>query len=255
ESGIKGGSTSCALGGAIPEGLQSQLDDRIVGVTIASISYFPWQLSLQRYGYHFCGAIIYSPIYALTAAHCLPDYVSIELLSVRAGSSYWFSGGEFMSVASKTIYEDNEYSTWENDIALIKLKSQLTFSSNIQPIALASSVPENGADATVSGWGTLFPGSSINSPILMAANLKVSDTNTCASDKYGYGSQIKDKMFCAAATFKGACQGASGGPLVSGGVLIGIFTWRHGCIAERFPGVYTSIPAYRVWVTEHAGPV
>lgn len=46
------------------------LDGRIVGGSATVIQNFPYQLSLQYYGQHICGASILSPVVALTAAHC-----------------------------------------------------------------------------------------------------------------------------------------------------------------------------------------
>lgn len=46
------------------------LDGRIVGGKPATIQDFPYQLSLQYYGQHFCGASIITQKFALTAGHC-----------------------------------------------------------------------------------------------------------------------------------------------------------------------------------------
>ena len=43
---------------------------RIVGGQQASEGEFPWQVSLQQYGRHFCGGSLISTKYVMTAAHC-----------------------------------------------------------------------------------------------------------------------------------------------------------------------------------------
>ncbi|EDW90939.1 trypsin beta [Drosophila yakuba] len=242
---------ACALGGTIPEGLLPQLDGRIVGGTATTISSFPWQISLQRSGSHSCGGSIYSSNIIVTAAHCLQS-VSASSLKIRAGSSYWSSGGVVISVSSFKNHEGYNANTMVNDIAIIKLSSALSFSSTIKSISLASSNPANGAAASVSGWGTESSGSSSIPSQLRYVSVKIVSQSQCASSAYGYGSQIKSSMICAYASGKDSCQGDSGGPLVSGGVLVGVVSWGYGCAAANYPGVYADVAALRSWVINNS---
>eukprot|EP00099_Drosophila_melanogaster_P014897 NP_523694.2 deltaTrypsin [Drosophila melanogaster] len=242
---------ACALGGTVPEGLLPQLDGRIVGGSATTISSFPWQISLQRSGSHSCGGSIYSSNVIVTAAHCLQS-VSASVLQIRAGSSYWSSGGVTFSVSSFKNHEGYNANTMVNDIAIIKINGALTFSSTIKAIGLASSNPANGAAASVSGWGTLSYGSSSIPSQLQYVNVNIVSQSQCASSTYGYGSQIRSTMICAAASGKDACQGDSGGPLVSGGVLVGVVSWGYGCAYSNYPGVYADVAALRSWVISNA---
>ncbi|XP_017038801.1 trypsin delta-like [Drosophila ficusphila] len=242
---------ACALGGTVPEGLLPQLDGRIVGGSATTISSFPWQISLQRSGSHSCGGSIYSSNVIVTAAHCLQS-VSASVLQIRAGSTYWNSGGVTVQVSSFKNHEGYNANTMVNDIAIIKLASSLTFSSTIKAIGLASSNPANGAAASVSGWGTQSYGSSSIPTQLQYVNVNIVSESVCASSTYGYGSQIKSTMICAAASGKDACQGDSGGPLVSGGVLVGVVSWGYGCAYSNYPGVYSDVAALRSWVINNA---
>ncbi|XP_034650357.1 trypsin alpha-like [Drosophila subobscura] len=242
---------ACALGGTIPEGLLPQLDGRIVGGSATTIGSFPWQISLQRSGSHSCGGSIYSANIIVTAAHCLQS-VSTSVLQVRAGSSYWSSGGTVAKVSSFKNHEGYNANTMVNDIAVVRLSSSLGFSSNIKTISLASSAPGNGAAASVSGWGTQSSGSSSIPSQLQYVNVNIVSQSACASSTYSYGSQIKASMICAAASGKDACQGDSGGPLVSGGVLVGVVSWGYGCAQSNYPGVYADVAALRSWVINNA---
>nr|C0HKA5.1 RecName: Full=Trypsin delta; Flags: Precursor [Drosophila erecta]C0HKA6.1 RecName: Full=Trypsin gamma; Flags: Precursor [Drosophila erecta]AAA83242.1 Gamma trypsin [Drosophila erecta]AAA83243.1 Delta trypsin [Drosophila erecta] len=242
---------ACALGGTIPEGLLPQLDGRIVGGTATTISSFPWQISLQRSGSHSCGGSIYTDRVIVTAAHCLQS-VSTSSLQIRAGSSYWNSGGVTVKVSSFKNHEGYSARTMVNDIAVIRLSSSLSFSSTIKSISLASSNPPNGAAASVSGWGTQSSGSNSIPSQLQYVNVNIVSQSRCASSTYGYGSDIRDTMICAAASGKDACQGDSGGPLVSGGVLVGVVSWGQGCAYSNYPGVYASVADLRAWVVRNA---
>ena len=244
----------CALGAAVPKGMLPQLNGRIVGGEVTTVSNFPWQASLQRSGSHACGGSIYSAKIIVTAAQCLQT-VTASVLRVRVGSSFWNSGGVLVNVAAFQSHEDYNPSTMVNDIAVIRLVSSLTFSSTIKAIDLVSKAPANGATASVSGWGTTFYGSSSIPSQLNYIDVQIVDTTQCASSIYGYGSEINPSMICAYSAEKGACQGDTGGPMVSGGLLAGVVSWGNGCAKPDFPGVYANIANLRSWIVETASAV
>lgn len=228
-----------------------QLDGRIVGGTETTINNFPWQVSLLRSGAHSCGGAIYSSDIIVTAAHCLQS-ISPENLEVRAGSTYWNSGGVIVSVAAFATHEDYDSGVMLNDVGLIRLKTPLKMDQNIQPIGLATKTPPDGAVSVVTGWGTTIYGSSHLSNHLMKVNVSIIEREKCASSNYGYGSEIKPSMLCAYSTGKDACQGDSGGPLVFNGKLVGVVSWGYGCAYPNYPGVYADIAELHSWVIRKA---
>lgn len=49
----------------------SELEERIVGGKSASSNQFPFIVSLQKSGRHYCGGVILNHFWVLTAAHCI----------------------------------------------------------------------------------------------------------------------------------------------------------------------------------------
>ncbi|XP_067633517.1 trypsin alpha-like [Eurosta solidaginis] len=244
----------CALAGTIPKApipLADGLDGRIVGGIATTITSFPYQISLQRNGFHSCGGAIYKDTIIVTAAHCLQN-VSPASLKVRAGSTYSNFGGSIVKVASFKNHELYNKKTSANDIAVIKLASPLPLSSTIQPISLATTSPANGAPGVISGWGVTSFGSKNVPSQLRYTDLSVLSRSTCSSSAYGYGSFIRSGMVCGFAAGKDACQGDSGGPLASDGILVGVVSWGNECALAKYPGVYTDVAKYNSWIVKTA---
>ena len=72
----------------IPDWENGSQED-IVGGTTASAGEFPFIVSLQRSGSHFCGGTLLNANTILTAAHCAVGQTASSL-SVRAGSNVSF---------------------------------------------------------------------------------------------------------------------------------------------------------------------
>ncbi|KAK7794879.1 hypothetical protein R5R35_010571 [Gryllus longicercus] len=122
----------------------------------------------------------------------------------------------------------------------------------MQPIELASSAPLSGTLAVVTGWGlTNVGGSSPNT--LHFLKLPIVSHSACDSF-YGSG-LITARMLCAGYPAGGqdACQGDNFGPLVAGGVQVGIVSWGYGCALPNYPGVYTNVANLRSWITANTG--
>lgn len=234
------------------------LDGRIVGGQNTDISKFPWQVSIQRSGEHFCGGSLISNQHVLTAAHCL-DYILIPaLLTVRVGSTSSVSGGQSIRVSRIFLHAGwtGRPTNYDNDIAIIKLYQAPTV-ANARAISLVAPntrIP-NLALITVTGWGsTRENGPEITT--LQEVTVPYVELDRCAKlyRAAANAPPVTSVMLCAGLEGVGgkdACQGDSGGPAVWNGQLVGVVSWGWGCARPNFPGVYARVTAYLDWIAQN----
>ncbi|XP_061397796.1 trypsin-like [Musca vetustissima] len=236
---------------AIAASLHDDFDGRIVGGVDTTIEKHPYQVSLQDpSGNHFCGGSIIADAYVLTAAHCMQSETASQV-RVRLGSTDYSTGGVLLEVNTFKVHENFDPDTMVNDVAVIKLNTTVQESAQIRYAVLAETTPPTGTPAIVTGWGTKCYLLCLTTPkTLQEVEVNIVDRDSCESNDYNYGSQIKDTMVCAYAPYKDSCQGDSGGPLVADGKLVGAVSWGTGCALPRYPGVYADVPSLRSWVLQ-----
>lgn len=122
----------------------------IVGGRQAEQGEVPYQLGVQYYNAHHCGASIIEVqdlIVAISASHCYPEFLPVDSLTVIAGdiSLSESTGIEQTRKVTKIVNHENfnQY-TYENDISLLFLDKPFELNENVQPISL----PEAGVDTT-----------------------------------------------------------------------------------------------------------
>jgi len=231
--------------------LVPMLDGRIVGGDETSIEEYPWQISMTNFGSHRCGGSILSTTKIITAAHCVRG-VLVQMVGIRAGSSFRTSGG--VQIPVRRIIEHEDYNVpiyFDNDISLMFLESALTYGPGIQAVALPPQglIVEHGTDSRVSGWGALSQGGPAPE-VLQVVTVPIVNNEICG-EAYAQLNPITDGMICAGdleAGGRDACQGDSGGPLVVGNVLHGLVSWGYGCAQPNFPGVNARVAHYRDWI-------
>ncbi|KAK0061849.1 transmembrane protease serine 9 [Biomphalaria pfeifferi] len=224
---------------------------KIVGGQRAEECEFPWMVGVSVDS-NFCGGSIIDNLHIVTAAHCVRDRSTREVISptrviIRTGSSY-LSNMRAYYVKSVTIDVRHVPGINDYDVAVLTLIEPLVFNNCTAPICL----PYSGDDSKyasyciAAGWGLTSTYDTSLSRNLMKVVLPIVDNSLCIQS---YSSQyINDLKICAGDFYYGgvdSCQGDSGGPLMcyENGrfVLHGIVSFGATCAQPRYPGVYTKV--------------
>jgi len=238
-----------------------RFNTRIVGGRPADPDEWPWLAALvHRDGAgsgQYCGATLISSTHVLTAAHCLEPFKQEDIL-VKLGEYDFDQAGETgdqtFRVANMRLHRQYDTTTYENDIAVIKLDRAATLTNSVWPICMPPrSETFTNRRAFVIGWGTIYFGGPTSST-LQEVNVRVWENTVCAANYAKLGRQVRNTMLCAGETNRDSCQGDSGGPLncmnpsTRRWELCGVVSWGARCAEPDFPGVYTRVTEYLDWI-------
>ncbi|KAI5618334.1 serine protease 60.2 precursor, partial [Silurus asotus] len=147
---------------------------------------------------------------------------------------------------------------YNNDIALIKLASPLTFNAGVMPVCLPAQDSELQNSGWVSGFGTTETYKTSNHLSYIA--LPTVDQEVCflsfngKKAKESVVSTLTENMFCAGLPEGGkdTCKGDSGSGFVTKKndvfYVAGIVSWGVGCGRPGRYGVYTRVARYTNWI-------
>ncbi len=162
-------------------------------------------------------------MWVLTAAHCLhdkdtDDLVQVEAVKVVVGdhvtdaddpSEREYFPKQFL------LHEDFNHTTMDNDIALIELTEAIEYNEVIAPVCLPISPPPVGERCTTTGWGLELGNGNrlLSATRLNELTSPIISNEVCGFDDY-WGDHVTLNTVCAGSSRHGACVGDSGGPLV-----------------------------------------
>uniref|UniRef100_A0A182NV84 trypsin n=1 Tax=Anopheles dirus TaxID=7168 RepID=A0A182NV84_9DIPT len=264
--GIQAGITSWGIGCAKPSryGVYSdvgnqrdgarQLNYRIVNGTEATITAYPFVVSVQKWTpmvkQHICGGTLISESWILTAAHCV-DKVSPKTVMVRANSTFFNRGGKLHRVETVVKHERFSYATGDYDFGLLKLQQRFKRATIVLLPSGGRRFPP-AERCTAMGWGYTL--SSAPRDQLRQVVLPIVPQKACRK-AYEGTDEITARMICAgyAEGLRDACDGDSGGPLICRGMQAGVISWAFGCAQPNKYGVYSSVAEGREWIRNHTG--
>ncbi|CAO1426739.1 unnamed protein product [Diamesa serratosioi] len=203
----------------------------------------------------FCGGVLISNNRVLTAAHCLMNATSVivilgaHMIDEKESTQVKFE----VPKSGLVVHPDYDNEKVLNDVAMIKLPSEVTFNDEIKPIALPIDGDNDfaGEKAVLTGWG-IFDSTEQKSTVLNAVDLNVITNKLC---HYFFPHIIKDGSICTSGTdHVGGCSGDSGGPLAvqSNGqsLLIGIasFVYSDTSCDNGYPSGFSRVSYFIPWI-------
>jgi len=226
---------------------------RIVRGRTATEGQFPYQVSLRKNGQHTCGGSIISKEYILTAAHCVTRTIfgftlvlPAILFSVRSGSNDLASGGVISRVAE--IKVPKNYRGSDNDVALLRLSTPLTFDNRTSAIELNSAVVPPGAEVLTSGWGRVGRNAPLSNQLQFIQLIAIS-TAQCKR----FIRNINDGILCLAhRRDSGVCSGDSGGPAVYQNRLVGVTNFVINTCATNAPDGFAKVSVQVPWIQSNS---
>lgn len=188
------------------------VEGKIIGGKRSESSAWPWMAYIivtdKEGAQYACGGSLVAPEWVLTAAHCVEDMVSEDILLGQNDLSG--SGGEYISADEVVIHPDRDKDAFYADLALLHLERPSSF----EPVVVADNFDfqlEKGNSAKAIGWGLTRQGlfSDDQPTNLQEVDLTIKENSSC--DSLGFPGNV----ICLG-TFdnKAVCNGDSGGPLL-----------------------------------------
>lgn len=265
----------------LPSNCGEETSERIVGGERTDIDEFPWTVLLEYQKPNgittACGGVLISKRYVLTAAHCLKGKdlpKSWKLSRVRLGEydtnqeldCISQSGSRVCADPTVTIPVEEQIAhenyiptskEQKNDIALLRLAQDVTFTNFIQPICLPQD-SNVGQLLDVAGWGKTEVRSESN--VKLKVRLPLVENEDCGRTYRNAGLELGAGQICAGGQRgKDSCRGDSGGPLMFRARgpnedrpkwnSVGVVSFGPSpCGMAGWPGVYTKVHDFLPWI-------
>ena len=243
----------------------------IIGGEEATPGNWPWMVALVYATNEnvaqgqFCGGALIDAEWVVTAAHCTHNLSGQPRTAAEIDvviGQHQLDADDGLRVEVEAIIRHPSYTgnTFNNDIALLKLATAVSYKPIALPVTSWQKLESSGTLATVTGWGITEAGRVSN--VLRQVEVPLVDQSICRQSYGLFTEKVTDTMICAGLQAGGqdSCQGDSGGPLMvfddgrQQWTQIGIVSWGDGCAEANYYGVYTRVSAYTEWIHAQITP-
>ncbi|XP_058137093.1 uncharacterized protein [Dasypus novemcinctus] len=213
----------------------------IVGGRRARPHAWPFMVSLQRLGGHFCGATLITPSFVMSAAHCVNGFNFQSVQVVLGAHDLRRRERSRQTFSVRRIFENGfDPTSLQNDIILLELNGSATINRHVQVARLPAQGQGvgDGTRCLAMGWGRL--GTRRPPPsVLQELNVTVVTSNC----------RVTNVCTLVPRRPAGICFGDSGGPLVCNGLVHGIDSFiRGGCGSGFFPDAFAPVAQFADWI-------
>uniref|UniRef100_A0A8C5NDE4 Zgc:55888 n=1 Tax=Gouania willdenowi TaxID=441366 RepID=A0A8C5NDE4_GOUWI len=196
---------------------------------------WPWMVSLQSNGRHYCSGVLIHRHWVITARHC----------NVR----YRISGEHHQASRGPSGKDPASGFPPKDDLSLVRLSTAARLGPRVSPVC----IPEEDEDLDQSwscvcaGWGSVKSAEDMKPDLLHQAGLNLVNQSSCTTH---WGGFISDTHLCCNPAGATSCMGDSGTPLFcqKRGIyfLFGVVSWGSWqCDGER-PAVFTRVSDYEI---------
>ena len=202
----------------------------VIGGTETDLGRYPYAVSLQGRGRHFCGGSLIAPNVVLSVAHCHQPMIEVKAVIGRHDLRNTNVGEEII-VKEQIPHPQYDEASTDYDYMIMILERDATEVTDF--VKVSSEFVGEDVSVTTMGYGDTYSPHDIKypAPILQEAEVFTYTNEDCdattgtlgGTESHGwmvggvdgsYQGMISDQMLCASDIGKDSCYGDSGGALI-----------------------------------------